>query len=497
MKLLRTLLVVLALALLAIADEKKHDIAGAGLQVQQAPAQGQGPEPISPTPKDAPVADRKMTPEEAEKLFRSVDEIAKFASQSTGLALKQPIKRELASREQVQKHIQDRMNEDDDAKRLERSELVMKKLGLLPRDFKLTPFLLELLKEQVAGFYDPKKGTVYLLDWLEPEAQLPVLAHELTHALQDQNFSIEKYAKSARVKDDPDSDERSAARQAVIEGQAMIALIDYMLAPYGQSVSSSPQAVDLMLGAMSTGGDTPLLKKAPPYIRDALVFPYTYGVKFVRDVLASQGKDKAFNGLFQQPPANTRQIMEPKTYLAGEKLAPMPVPDFDKALKDTHKRFDVGTVGQFDAFELIKMYGSVESANAIATHYRGAYAYVAAPKNAAAATPANVGIVFVSRWASPAAAQEFAAVWEKSVKKRYPQAENVTAQPVRPAAKGNGSGQVNVAISDRISGPTVWKTNEGSILIEPRGETVLVMESFEDASSGKLRDAVFGVSTAK
>ena len=75
-------------------------------------------------------------------------------------------------------------------------ELVLKKFGLLPRDFDLGKFLVVLLKEQVAGYYDPKTKTVNLLDWLGADQQKPVLAHELTHALQDQSFNLDKYMKA-------------------------------------------------------------------------------------------------------------------------------------------------------------------------------------------------------------------------------------------------------------------------------------------------------------
>ena len=77
---------------------------------------------------------------------------------------------------------------------MERSEIVLKKFGLLDRDFHLRPFLLSLLTEQIAGFYDNKTKTVNLLDWIEPDEQKPVLAHELTHALQDQKVDLTKWS---------------------------------------------------------------------------------------------------------------------------------------------------------------------------------------------------------------------------------------------------------------------------------------------------------------
>src|SRR5450755_741524 len=145
----------------------------------------------------APTEEQKISPQEAEKLFRSVDDILLFASKDTLYPIKREVKRQLVSRDEVEAYVVKHTGEDEDAKRLQRSELVLKKFGLLPRDFDLSKFLPALLKEQVAGYYDPKTRTVNLLDWLGAEQQKPVLAHELTHALQDQSFNLEKYMKPA------------------------------------------------------------------------------------------------------------------------------------------------------------------------------------------------------------------------------------------------------------------------------------------------------------
>src|SRR5579863_832906 len=192
-----------------------------------------------------PSQEQKVSPQEAEKLFHDVDEILRFASKDTDLPIKHEIKRQLATRDQVVAYLEKSMAEDKDAQRLRRSELVLKKFGLLPQDFDLQKFLVALLREQVAGYYDPKTKTVNLLDWIGVEQQRPVLAHELTHALQDQSFGLEKWMKPGEVdleeKKNPtpadiENDEISEARQAVVEGQAMVVLVDYMLVPTGQSL---------------------------------------------------------------------------------------------------------------------------------------------------------------------------------------------------------------------------------------------------------------------
>src|SRR5205809_433150 len=78
--------------------------------------------------------------------------------------------------------------------------------------------------EQVAGFYDPHTKTMNMADWIPPEMQSMVLSHELTHALQDQNYDLDKFLHAAR-----DNDDATSARQAIVEGHAMAAMMQHAL----------------------------------------------------------------------------------------------------------------------------------------------------------------------------------------------------------------------------------------------------------------------------
>src|ERR1043165_1414242 len=167
-----------------------------------------GQEPAAPAQEEPPAQqqksaekkpEQKITPQQAEELFRDVDTILNFASKDTALPIKHEVKRRLASREEVVSYLKKNMAEDKDVQRLRRTELVLKKFGLLPKDFDLHSFLVNLLEEQVAGYYDAKTKTVNLLDWVIPDLQRPVLAHELTHALQDQSFGLDKWLKKGTV----------------------------------------------------------------------------------------------------------------------------------------------------------------------------------------------------------------------------------------------------------------------------------------------------------
>ncbi len=177
-----------------------------------------------------------MSPAQAKELLASVDEVMGFAAKDTALAGVPHVKRQLVTRAEVAKYLMQSFDEDESSKRLQRSEIVLKKFGLLNRDFNLRPFLLSLLTEQIAGYYDDKTKTVNLLNWIEPRQQRPVLAHELTHAIQDQKVDLEKWSNdgfkgvSHTASEDAErvaGDEKETARQAVAEGQAMVVFVDY------------------------------------------------------------------------------------------------------------------------------------------------------------------------------------------------------------------------------------------------------------------------------
>jgi len=454
----------------------------------QQPANSSGAKNAPQGPADEP--QQKISPKAAEELFRSVDEILKFASKDTSLPIHDEVKRRLVNRDEVVAFIRKHMAEDEDAQRLQRSELVLKKFGLLPRDFDLQTFLVALLREQVAGYYDPQTKTVNLLDWIDPDQQKPVLAHELTHALQDQSFGLEKYMKAGAAdlstsKKEPtpkdiENDEESAAHQAVVEGQAMVVLIDYELAPVGQSVVDSPQIVEALKVGMQMGtADSIEFRNAPLYIKEALTFPYRYGLDFEMELLTKMGKDRAYAGAFRNPPRTTREIMEPHAYLSGEKLAPMPLPDFKKDFKG-YDKFDVGAVGEFDVAILVDQYQGEQVSKRLYPHWRGGYYYAARP-HADASAP--LGLLYVSRWSSPEKASEFAWVYARGLEKRYKRVHEVADEPVKAKP-------ANYTV-ETLTGKHAWLTEAGSVFISVQGDIVLVSESLDQDTTERVERELF------
>lgn len=433
----------------------------------------------------------KITPREAEELFHSVDEILAFDSKQTGLPIKKPVKRRLTSRDEVEAYLTKHMK-DEDVKRLQRSELVLKKFGLLPRDFDLEKLLVSLLREQVAGYYDPKTKTVNLLDWVPMEEQEPVMAHELTHALQDQTVGLDKWMKRGEkdlgeVRKDPtpadiENDEMDDSREAVVEGQAEAVMLQYELAPVGKSIVDSPELVDEMESQMANGtDDSTVFKDAPIFLRESLTFPYSYGLKFEVKLLEKGGKEKAFAEVLTNPPHTTRQIMQPETYLSGEQIPPIPVIEFKRDFKD-YIKFDIGGMGEFDVAVLVEQYAGKKLSERLYPDWRGGYYYAARPKGDAGAP---LGLMYVSRWSDAEKAAEFADIYARSLAVRYKHAEEVGKISSGPAV-AHPKYRINL-----LQGRHAWTTEEGPVVIEEQGDTVLVTESLDAATTETIEKDVF------
>jgi len=485
-KLVRGLVLGIATVLLAV---------GAAIAQQPAPKpQAPAKPPQATKPKAQP--EREITPEEAQQLFRSVDEILRFASEDSRLPIRAPVKRELMSRTQFHDYLIKKMEEDPDTQRFRRTEAVLRKLGLVPRDFDLRSFLVRMLEEQVEGFYDPKTKTMYLLNWVEPDQQQPVLAHELTHALQDQNFDLEKWSdvvpdmrgsKNALGKSDPyklEPDEERAARQSVSEGQAMLVMLDFILAPSGRSVADAPFMAEMFKQqTLEETQSSPVLQSAPLYIRESLLFAYTFGMGFEQKLLAVGGAQLAFDAALRVPPQNTRQIMNPEAYLDREQLPPMPFPRIAAVVEKNYQSYDAGEVGQFDVYVILKQFGDQKLADELSTKWRGGlYWVVVRPKHkldtSRPVQAADLAVFYLSRWASHEDATRFAQLYSSWLSKRYTRLERAPTAP----ASGN--------FAQRVAGTDKWNTEDGPVFVEPWGQSVLVMESFDDQTAARIREIV-------
>jgi hypothetical protein len=248
---------------------------------------------------------------------------------------------------------------------------VLKKFGMLDRDFHLRPFLIELLTEQIAGFYDNKTKTVNLLNWIQPEEQKPVLAHELTHALQDQKVDLTKWSDvslnetSLTVKDDNHHlqvDEAETARSAVAEGQAMAVFIDYTLRATGKTLADAPALGDKLKETVEDTSGSPVLARAPLLLQQSLLFPYSEGLTFEQAVLVKGGRQAAFAGVLSNPPSSSFEIIHPEAYMVHAPVPVLRLPDIHPLIDAEYTPYDIGVMGELDVRILTELFGGRDMA---------------------------------------------------------------------------------------------------------------------------------------
>ena len=344
---------------------------GASIAQAQAKAGDSGVTPPVLTSGSSTVtADTVLTPDQEKSLLNAEDQILHFVSKDTHLEIKSPVKCKFISRDAVATELRKKFDQDKGAKRMQRSELVLKKFGLLDQSFKMRPFLLSLLTEQIAGFYDDKTKQMNLLDWVPIEEQKPVMAHELTHALQDQRVGLDKWGsqevegQAKNVKQDNQhiaNDDTDTSREAVLEGQAMVSFADYMLADAGhpeKTLKDAPQLAQQLESNAGDMSDSPVLARAPLVLQQSLLFPYTAGLAFEQHILIKKGVDRAFAGVLDAPPSTTFQILNPDAYLRGQAIPLLKLPDIHPLLKDAgYLPYDVGVMGELDVRMTAELFG--------------------------------------------------------------------------------------------------------------------------------------------
>jgi hypothetical protein len=428
-----------------------------------------------------------MTKAQAKELFASVDEILGFASADTKLPIEHTVKRKLISRDEVNRYLKEKFEEDEGAKRMERSEIVLKKFGMLDRDFHLGPFLLSLLTEQIAGFYDNKTKTVNLLDWIEPDEQKPVLAHELTHALQDQRVGLTKWSSvslngpSHNVQEDNHHlqvDEADTARSAVAEGQAMAVFVDYTLRASGRTLANSPELMEKLKDQVADTSGSPVMARAPLLLQESLLFPYSDGLSFEQAVLVKGGKDAAFASVLANPPSSSFEIIHPDAYMAHAPVPVVRLPDIHPLLDADYTPYDIGVMGELDVRILIELFGGREMADALAPEWNGGVYYAAQRKSAVTATEkestASLGLIYYSRWKNRDSARSFMNTYSAQIPRKY---SDVRERKV-----------------DEAEDPEqVYSTNEGDVLIALTGNGVFISEGFDLPLARKLRDTIVAI----
>lgn len=218
---------------------------------------------------------------------------------TVGVKFKTQPKFEMRSRDEVRAFLEQQFATELPADELRGNERAYKRFGLIPDSLDLRKYMLSLLTEQVAGFYDPKAKVLYIVQGASDEMVGITVSHELVHALQDQYFDLDSLRRIKRQND------HQVAAQAVIEGQATIEQIASMIGN-GAALSQLPGGWDRVREVIrNSQGSMPIFASAPMVVQETLLFPYLSGAEFMKSFKEKSGGKLPFGDM----PQSTEQVL--------------------------------------------------------------------------------------------------------------------------------------------------------------------------------------------
>ncbi len=259
-----------------------------------------------------------------------VDSLKPTVERLSGLRFKEPLMVATRTREQLRAFLIEKADEKLPADRLLGEELSLKLLGLIPEMMNLHDLLVDVLSEQVAGYYDPETKTLYAVEGGERLGLVLLLSHEMTHALQDQYLPLDS------ILQPQDDDDRQAAAQAVLEGQAFLVQVKAML-PSGQALPASFME-QARQGIKASQSMMPEFANAPFVIRQQLLYPYLAGGEFLAWWETAHPDTMPFG---PRMPESTEQILQHVRYENGDHPITVRFLEQDEALLEN-------TMGDFN-----------------------------------------------------------------------------------------------------------------------------------------------------
>jgi hypothetical protein len=360
--------------------------------------------------------------------------------------LKEPLYREL-KREQIRARLLEEIEKEFPLQKLEKIRKVLVTFGFIDSQYDLTEGILSIYSEQIGAFYDVDEKALFNIQDqnLGPGLQDALLAHELTHVLQDQHFDIKKFL-------DPKSknDDRELAIESLIEGDATFMTQLYYLSSVNLSIFWD------ILSSLFI--DQKEFNKAPMVLRENMMFPYMKGLDFITFLHKKNGWN-AINECFRRPPASTEEIIHPSKYLLGndppQKLV---LPPFKKTLSDYSLLLE-NVLGEFNIQLLFKQFLKRQTRRNISEGWGGdIYQLWEDPRNK------SLLLIWFSVWDTATDAYEFFTAYRQLTVKKFPQA-------VSFSSKENFE---------------YWKNIDRWILVAKHQDKILIIEADEKETIDKL-----------
>jgi hypothetical protein len=379
-----------------------------------------------------------------------VDRVIPALEASTGLTFKTPPKLEMRTREQVGEFLEQQFNEQLSPLEIQGVEAAYKRFGLLPDTLDLRQFLLDLLTEQVAGYYDPKTDVLYIVEGATPDITSITISHELVHALQDQYFPLDS---AQTLKGDND---RQVALQSVVEGQAMYEQMAAMLggSDFGLRLPGGWDRIRETIRDQQAS--MPRFANAPMLIQETLLFPYISGAEFTRQFK----RERPGQTIFSPLAASTEQILHPEKLLDS-------VPDWPTRIELGAPRagslIHEDNLGEFETRLFL-----YQHLNEVGTAAAGAKGWDG-DRYQLVQVAGGSGIGWLSVWDSAIEAAEYRDVMERMVERRF---------GVTPRSGGTGTTRRWTARGRRLTLASA----------EVSGRAVVIWEDVPQAASGSVID---------
>lgn len=304
------------------------------------------------------------------ELLKAADEMVQVTARLRGLQPKSPIARGVKSREEITQYLNEKIKENYSEAELQQEGKLLRAIGLIPASLDYKDFVLNLLSEQIAGFYDIDQKTFFVASWLSVEEQKPVMVHELDHALQDQYFNV-----SAIMKEDHrlHNDDRALAHSALFEGEATVVMLNHVLEPANRTFAQLPDlapAMGVLLAGMQS--QFPVFKSAPQYLQETVFFPYGHGASFLQKMWAQNPSWESINKIYSDLPSSTEQIIHPEKYY-GKRDEPRPVnaETLAAGLGSNWKAVYKNVLGEFSLSLVLSLHLSEERARRSAAGWGG------------------------------------------------------------------------------------------------------------------------------
>jgi uncharacterized protein DUF955 len=364
----------------------------------------------------------------------------------------------IRSREETRRFIEKELDRRYSTARIEQERKGMVAWGLIPPDYDLRRLFVELMQEQIAAYYDPRSKVMVVGDWLTADEQQSSLTHELVHALQDREISLDAF-----ITPHPGRGDQLLARQALMEGEAVALTLELMLKAQGADLASLPD-LGVPRGAV-TGGAGPALGAAPKFLRDLLLFPYMDGLNFVHQFRKRQPW-AAITALYRDPPRSTTQIMNPgKRLVTREDPITLNLPDLG-TLAPGAKVVTEDELGEFALGAVLGLHLGEESGRAAAAGWRGDRYRVWEHSDG------RLMIVYLLAMENERLANTFALTYAKVLEKR----QLATTGKGLPAQTGT---------------LVAWRDGDRAFAVESRGAEVLILEQVPAKIADGLREAIW------